>query len=297
MNHAPAGKSFLSYGRADATLLADKLAQDLSGHGLAGHQRYETWKDRVEIKAGHSWAEQLAAALDSVDAVVAVMTPHSVRSRADGTASSDSVCLDEIFFARFHAGKPIVPVMGVQCTPPFEIFRLDYVDFTGWQQPAVYQSALDKLLASITAALRGEMRYRFWRDRLQPWDFGEFLERKRAGFVGRDWLLARIDSWHRNPAQPAFLIVGGPGIGKSAIAAEFLHRDPDGRILACHCCQSRVRETLSASRFVRSAGTSRAWHGSMTASLHELLRHPADSSNVREQAVSMRFRRRSESTA
>ena len=46
--------------------------------------------------------------------------------------------------------------------------------------------------------------------------------------------------------------MGKPGFGKSAIVAEFLHRNSHGRVLAFHCCQSNVAETLSPGRFVRS---------------------------------------------
>ena len=35
---------FLSYGRADASDLADKLTHDLRHHTIAEHERYEVWK-------------------------------------------------------------------------------------------------------------------------------------------------------------------------------------------------------------------------------------------------------------
>jgi hypothetical protein len=130
-------KVFLSYGRADASALADRLAHDLAHHEVAGKRRYVPWKDRVALVAGSSWADQIAAALRDTAAVIAIMSPHSVRSRVDGRSTEDSVCLDEIAFARFGARKPIVPVLAAPCTPPFEIFRLDYVDFTQWQKGGV----------------------------------------------------------------------------------------------------------------------------------------------------------------
>ena len=243
---------FLSYGRADAGELADRLGADLARHAAAGHPRYTVWKDRVEIRPGASWADQIAVALRKVEAVVAVMSPHSVRSRGDGRATDDSVCLDEISFARFGVQRPIVPVMAIQCTPPFEIFRLDYVDFTQWKSPGAYEAAFARLLDGIAAALRGEVRYRFWADRLQPWDYGNFLEEKRKGFVGRSWLFREIRTRLGAEGRKAILVVGGPGFGKSAFVGEYQHRNPDGRVIAFHCCQSTTRETLHPSRFVRS---------------------------------------------
>lgn len=243
---------FLSYGRADASELAERLALDLAQHVVAGQPRYNVWKDRVEILSGASWADQIAVALRRVEAVVALMSPHSVRSRGDGRGTDDSVCLDEISFARFGVQKPIVPVMAIPCTPPFEIFRLDYVDFTQWKTPGAYESAFARLLEGIAAALRGEIRYRFWADRLQPWDYGNFLEEKRKGFVGRSWLFREIKTRLGTEGRKAILVVGGPGFGKSAFVGAYLHRNPDGRVIAFHCCQSTTRETLNPSRFVRS---------------------------------------------
>ena len=243
---------FLSYGRADASALADRLAHDLAQQRKAGQPRYAPWRDRFKLKAGASWAEQIAAALHDTAVVVALMSPHSVRSRADGRAHDDSVCLDEISFARFAAGKPIVPVLVAPCTPPFEIFRLDYVDLTQWQDEAAYQAGFARLIDAIGAALRGEIRYRSTVERLLPWDFGRYLESKRAGFIGRRWLFSALQRELADDSRRAVLITGGPGFGKSAFVAEYLHRNPDGRVLAFHCCQADTRETLSPGRFVRS---------------------------------------------
>ncbi len=245
-------KIFLSYGRADASELADRLAHDLAQHTVANHPRYTAWKDRIEIKAGGAWTDQLAAALHDVDIVVAILSPHAVRSRADGGSTGDSVCLDEISFARFGAQKPIMPAMAIQCTPPFEIFRLDYVDFTQWKTPAAYDQAFVRLLDGIAAALRGETHYRAWSDRLQPWDYGNYLVEKRRGFVGRAWLFRELKARIDDEARKAILVTGGPGFGKSAFVAEYLHRNPDGRVLAFHCCQATTLETLNPTRFVRS---------------------------------------------
>jgi hypothetical protein len=247
-----AARVFLSYGRADASALADRLAQDLAQVRAGGQMCYAPWKDRVALVAGTSWADQIAAALRDTAVVVAVMSPHSVRSRADGRSTDDSVCLDEISVARFGARKPIVPVLAAPCTPPFEIFRLDYVDFTQWHTPAEYEAAFARLLDAIGAALRGETRYRSWSDRLQPWDYGNYLSGKREGFVGRRWLFGALKDELADETRRAILITGGPGFGKSAFVAEYLHRNPDGRVLAFHCCQATTRETLSPGRFVRS---------------------------------------------
>ena len=59
-----------------------------------------------------------------------------------------------------------------------------------------------------------------------PFDFGPYLEAKRQDFVGRQWLFEEIEQWRRGRRERSLLIVGDPGIGKSAIVAELVHRTP-----------------------------------------------------------------------
>jgi len=246
---------FLSYGRADAADLADRLAVDLAHHGEAGHDQYTVWKDRSRIRAGGAWLDTIAGGIRDAEATIAVLSPHAVRTRSGPAAAGDgedSVCLDEIAYARFGARIPVVPVMAVPCEPPLSIFRLDYVDFTRWREPGRYEVAFRRLLDGIAAALAGETRVRDAVDRLRPLDFDLFLEKKRDGFTGRAWLMATVLERMVEPHLRALLLVGAPGVGKSAFVAELVHRNPDGRILAFHCCEHRRQESLRGGPFVRS---------------------------------------------
>ncbi len=242
---------FLSYGRRDAKDLADQLSVDLAAAG------YEVWQDTSEIRAGHSWEQQIEDGLRSTQVVIALLSPHAVRRSTDrdNPTAVDSVCLDEISFARFATPPtPIVPAMAVSCEPPFSIFRLDYVDLCSWRESDdAYKAGLSRLIEGIESAGRGEVRYRAWEHELKPWDFSAFLHAKRRDFVGRDWLFDKIDAWRvANVRERALLIKGDPGTGKSAIVAELVHRNPHGQVLAYHCCQWDVQETLQPWRFVRS---------------------------------------------
>jgi WD40 repeat protein/serine/threonine protein kinase/endogenous inhibitor of DNA gyrase (YacG/DUF329 family) len=87
---------------------------------------------------------------------------------------------------------------------------------------------------------------------LEPWDFTPFLVEKIKGFVGREWLFQEIDEWRSHDSPPVLLIVGEPGIGKSAIAAALIHRNIEGQVLAYHCCRTDTPETLAPASFVRS---------------------------------------------
>jgi WD40 repeat protein len=250
----PAGgrraRVFLSYGRRDARDLADRLRTDLEARG------YDVWQDTERLRSGKDWNQQIEHALRDTQVLVALLSPHSVRQTGGGNNPDDldSVCLDELSFARFsRPPKPVVPVLAVPCEPPFCIYRLDYIDLTAWKDAEEqYRAGLTRVVDAVEAALRGEVRYRSWDHQLRPWDFSAFLNEKRQHFCGREWLFAEIEAWRTTSRERALLIVGDPGTGKSAIVAELVHRNPGGQVLAYHCCQADTRETLQPGRFVRS---------------------------------------------
>jgi len=249
----PRVKLFLSYGRGDAAELADRLEQDLSLFG------YEVWRDTRKIRSGKAWEEEIVDGLRSTQLVVALLSPHAVRKSGDPDSpdAADSVCLDELSFARFACKTPIVPVMAIPCKPPFVVFRLDYVELLQWRDfGEAYQNGFRRLREAIEAARTSPervWRYRRWDDRLQPFDFADYLFTKRRDFCGREWLFEEIERWRAGPGrQRALLIISDPGIGKSSIVAQLIHANPGGQVLAHHCCQFRSRETLRPGRLIRS---------------------------------------------
>jgi len=84
------------------------------------------------------------------------------------------------------------------------------------------------------------------------WDFSAYMADKRRGFAGREWLFAHIQTWLADPNSRALLIRADYGVGKSALFAELVARNPNSAILAWHFCQHDTRETLRAGTFVRS---------------------------------------------
>jgi hypothetical protein len=245
-------KIFLSYGRSDAGELARKLTADLRAEG------FEVWLDTSKIRAGEDWANQIADGLRSAQIVIALMSPHSVRTKhdAEGTDGVDSVCLSEIKYALFNPPpKPVVPVMAVPCEAPLDIYHLDYVEMSRWNDSdSQYREGLQRLLAFIADARQKKgPRYRKWYHTLQPWDFAAFLHDKRRNFTGREWVFDAIDDWRTSVGvQQVLLITGDPGVGKSAIVAQLVHCNFGGQVIAYHCCQSNTLATLEPWRFVRS---------------------------------------------
>ncbi|MEO8627642.1 MAG: DUF4062 domain-containing protein, partial [Betaproteobacteria bacterium] len=86
----------------------------------------------------------------------------------------------------------------------------------------------------------------------QAWDFTAYMEAKREHFVGRDWLFDRIAGWMNSGQPRALLIRADFGVGKSAIMAELVRRNPGGIVAAWHFCQHDTHETLHPATFVRS---------------------------------------------
>ena len=143
----------------------------------------------------------------------------------------------------------------VSCEAPFLIYRLHQINFPALARigsNVTYQTGLNQICAGIEAALRGETPERSWRPLLEPWDFAPFLLEKRNHFTGRQWLFRDLDEWRSKQAPPALLITGEPGIGKSAVVAALVDNNPDGQVLAYHCCRADTPATLEPTRFVRS---------------------------------------------
>jgi WD40 repeat protein len=241
---------FLSYGVRDASQIAKRLRCDLAARG------YEVWQDVSRLRAGRPWDEDVPEGLRTSQVMIALLSPQSVRRALDAgnPTATDSVCLDEIAYARGSSKIPIIPVQVVSCEAPFLIYRLHQIDFRRWtESEAVYQAGLDQICAAVTEALHSRKSpERLWGPLPQPWDFTPFILEKRKHFVGREWLFQKIDRWRVTSPQSVLLIVGEPGIGKSAIVAALVHENPEGQVLAYHCCRADTPATLEPARFVRS---------------------------------------------
>ena len=228
---------FISYGRADAGVLAARLVDDLTREG------HTVWLDSHEIKAGRQWEDEIENGILQSDAVIALLSPHAVR-RPDG------VCLDEISLARY-TGRRIIPAMVLPCRPPLAVYRLDWIDFQDWQVDTKYTLGFARLSKAIGDAGEGvEGAYASLFSRLRPLDFGREVSRLTRQFVGRQWLVSQVDEWLGNDNGPLFFVTGEPGIGKSALLASIIHRHP--RVRAYHFCIADLVDSLDPVRFVRS---------------------------------------------
>src|ERR1700756_1039728 len=97
---------FLSYGVHDASEIAERLRRDLTTRG------YQVWQDVNRIRAGRPWDEEVPEGLQTSQGGLALLSPHSAPRAVDAgnPTATDSVCLDEIAYARDPCHIPIVPV-------------------------------------------------------------------------------------------------------------------------------------------------------------------------------------------
>jgi hypothetical protein len=241
---------FESYAWKDAKKIAEKIKSSLKE---AGYDVYFD-SDKLNPKDPH-FSSMLEEAIQKHQIVVALLSPHSVRLEGDiAIASRMSVCHNELILAS-RLDKTVIPVTVIECRPPFAINIYDPIDFTNWSSPEAYQAGIQEILQWIAAGLENPPRRRYLIaiDRL-PHDRLSFWEELTAenDFVGRNWLMERLEAWLVGGKGRCFLIEAEPGAGKTALVAELIRRNPGDRILAYHFCSSKDKDTTKSRRFVRS---------------------------------------------
>ena len=222
---------FVSYGRADASGFAMKLAEDLRRGGC------EVWIDREDIEKGGLFEVRIEQGILASDVITAVMTPHSVRD--------ESVCRDEVIFA-LNAGKAVVPLLcDPAVRPTLMLARRNWIDFA-----ADYDLGLKALLGFLSGDEGILLPPRLPSvTGMLPLDFGSDIARHSSDFTGREWLSREIDGWIARDRERVLVLTGQPGTGKSAIAAWMSRRED---VVAVHFCSRRYNRSLDPYEYVAS---------------------------------------------
>ncbi|HUL61908.1 MAG TPA: toll/interleukin-1 receptor domain-containing protein [Methanocella sp.] len=223
---------FLSYGHDEHADLAVRLKEDLTARG------HEVWFDLDRIKPGTDWERYIEdglswASKDKNGRVILVMTPYSVR-RPDG------FCLNELARAILKNIK-IIPIMLVWCEPPLNICRIQWLDMTDClpveDRRDRYQARFERL---IEALQHDRIDFEGYQSQLstilKPLSFHGEIKYNLERFTGRTWVFDELDRWlSDNNASKVFWIMGGPGVGKTAIASWLCAHRPE--IAAFHLCR------------------------------------------------------------
>jgi hypothetical protein len=104
--------AFFSYCREDSDF-ALRLAGDLKAAGAS------VWLDQLDIVPGQRWDRAVEDALANCARMLVILSPASVNS---------TNVMDEVSFA-LEEKKTVIPVMYRDCTVPFRLRRVQYVDF------------------------------------------------------------------------------------------------------------------------------------------------------------------------
>src|SRR5215469_9430248 len=106
---APA--AFFSYSRDDSEFVL-RVAGDLKAAGA------NVWLDQLDIVPGQRWDRAVEDALANCPSILVILSPASVNS---------TNVMDEVSFA-LEEKKTVIPVMYKDCTVPFRLRRVQYVD-------------------------------------------------------------------------------------------------------------------------------------------------------------------------
>ncbi|MGE5404177.1 MAG: TIR domain-containing protein [Candidatus Saccharibacteria bacterium] len=238
---------FISYGHDKHADLAIRLKEDLVAKG------HEVWFDLDRIKPGADWERYIEDGLnwvsqDGTGRVILIMTPYSVR-RPDG------YCLNELARAVMKNLK-ILPIMLVWCEPPLSICRIQWLDMQDCLPLGDRRERYEARLMRLVEALEYDrVDFEGYQSQLlsilKPLSFDAEIKYNLDRFTGRTWVYDEYGKWLADPkSSRVFWIVGGPGVGKTAISSWLcVHRL---EIAALHFCRYDNVEKRDSRRAIMS---------------------------------------------
>jgi len=92
----------------------------------------------------------------------------------------------------------------------------------------------------------------------------DLIAERTKDFTGREWVFHKINAWLERDESRVFLLTGGPGSGKSALAARLVQISQGevaaeawphlskGRLTFAHFCQAQNDRTINPLRFIEA---------------------------------------------
>lgn len=262
---------FLSYGHdSSSAQLVARISQDLK------REQIDVWVDSERIRFGNDWRQSITEGIQASTHVLAFLSRHSTRK--------PGVCRQEIAIA-LGPGKAHVYTVLVEpekeVSPPLLISHLQWLDMHQWhtlresgdeQFEVWYQEKFGEILSVLRSSEPFSGDITLLEQWLNPSDCVADMVQAEDGFTGRDWLIGRIsrseasrhetefvdqpggeiEVWRTDPAGGrVFWITGGPGTGKSALAARLAHSGR-ARVMAVHFCRHDRPDRRDAAQVIRS---------------------------------------------
>lgn len=226
---------FISYGRKeDEQKFVNRLHADLKESNIIA----DVWIDLRKIKID-AWDEKIMQGIKNSTVLLAIISPHAVRE--------GSVCRKEYMFA-FNEKKPILPILlkfDQESKLPLLLCDRNWIDFTGDYETAK-KSLLNYLSGNAKAAQKPFHPILLDSKKL---NFGPEIARYSVNFSERRWVDKKISEWIRTSSSKAFVIIGNPGSGKSAIAA-WLSQIRQEQVVGIHFCSLKNGLTIDPGVFV-----------------------------------------------
>src|SRR3989442_1113536 len=118
-----------------------------------------------------------------------------------------------------------------------------------------------ELLKKLPQAIKNLQPRGSFHDLVKPLNFDAESKKHLAHFTGREWVEDKLNNWISNPKlrnSRVFCLLGGPGIGKSAIACHWCHSRED--VIAFHYCVHGDEEKTDPKRILLSLAAQIAAH-------------------------------------
>ncbi len=245
-------KFFFSYGHDSNEPLVRRLKTDLESRG------HSVWIDSARIRTGADWRKEITDGLLNADGIVSFLSRHSVRV--------PGVCLDELRIALCVKSGRIRTVLlesEEDVAPPSSLSDVQWLDMSGWAQlhtvdPEAFEDWYRDRFVELCEMLESDDARAFagditeLRKRLRP-HLSDSKERHllTSDYVGREWLANELEQWRTQPdSSRAFVVFGGPGVGKSRFAVEQFHTNPS--VLCCLLCEWSGGESDAVQVLIRT---------------------------------------------
>src|ERR1039458_8968855 len=229
---------FLSYGHDANEEMVRRIKADLEKRG------HDVWFDKSEIKFGDDWRRSITDGIVGSNRVLSFLSKHSTRD--------PGVCRDEIAIAigvKTGNIQAILVEREQEVQPPVNIGHIQWLDMHDWKKrraagEGAWEQWYQAKLAEIVRVVESNESRRFageietLNDHLKPIKSdARIYQLLKKGFYGRQWLFEGVEKWRRDAKCDSrlFWIMGDPGVGKSAFAAQLTHTRGDTVIAAQFC--------------------------------------------------------------
>ena len=242
---------FFSYGHDSNRELVELFVTSLEKRG------HKVWIDWKEIGVWDDWKGRITRGIDASELTIAFISNHAMRD--------PGVCRNEIAIAMNRFGSIHLVLLEEEAAAQIPVIATDrqWADLSNWRDiregkvaDVEWERWYEERLINLIERLEGEAttfadETRALRQVLSPASFDSRITQHIPGFIGRQWVFDAYRAWLDNPDSRVFWIKAGPGVGKSAIAANLAARERSA-IVANWFCDAKSAELRDPHHSLRS---------------------------------------------